>query len=68
MRLLAKRLRGTALDRALAALTSDNLETAVELAGLPDMVRGYEEIELANVTAYHRHLTETLTRLEAAVS
>ena len=56
-----------ALDRALAALTPDNLETVVELAALPDMVRGYEEIGLANVAAYRRHLIETLIRLETAV-
>ena len=53
-----------ALDRALAALTSDNLETVIELAALPEMVRGYEEIKLANVATYRHHLTETLTRLE----
>ena len=53
-----------ALDRALAALTPDTLETAIELAALPEMVRGYEDIKLANVAEYRHHLTETLTRLE----
>ena len=53
-----------ALDQALAALAPDTLEAAVELAGLPEMVRGYEDIKMANVAEYRRRLTETLTRLE----
>ena len=53
-----------ALNRALAALNPDNLETVVELATLPEMVRGYEDIKLDNVAAYRHRLTEILTRLE----
>jgi indolepyruvate ferredoxin oxidoreductase len=33
------------LDSLLAGLNADNLDTAVEIASLPDMVRGYEEVK-----------------------
>jgi len=36
---------------------------AAELAGLPDMVRGYEEIKLANVAAYRARQREILASL-----
>ena len=35
-----------------------NYDRAVEVAALPDMVRGYEGIKLANVEAYHARLRE----------
>jgi indolepyruvate ferredoxin oxidoreductase len=49
--------------RALVAdlardLTADNHERAVRIAGLPDMVRGYEDIKLRNVEQYVAALTE----------
>ncbi len=34
-----------------------NLDRAVQLAELPDMVRGYEQIKLRNVERYHAELT-----------
>ena len=52
-----------ALDRALGRLTAGNLPAVVELAALPDLVRGYEDIKLANVERYRRTLDETLRRL-----
>ncbi|WP_405539342.1 indolepyruvate ferredoxin oxidoreductase family protein [Streptomyces sp. NBC_00075] len=42
-------------------------ETVVELAELPDMVRGYEHIKLANVAAYRTRQAELLTKLELPV-
>jgi indolepyruvate ferredoxin oxidoreductase len=42
----------------LAVLGPTNHSLAVELAGLPDMVRGYEQIKLDNVARYHQRMTE----------
>lgn len=45
-----------AIDEALRTLSSANLNKAVRLAELPEMVRGYEHIKLANVTRYRQEL------------
>ena len=39
---------------------SDDTDRAVEIAGLPDMVRGYEQIKLDNVARYRARLAELL--------
>ena len=49
-----------ALDRLLADLSPASHGAAVEIAGLPDLVRGYEEIKLANVARYRRRLSAAL--------
>ena len=41
-------------------LTPDNASTLTEIAGLVDMVRGYDEIKLANVERYRRSLAERI--------
>ena len=46
------------LSELVAHLTPETHAAAVEIAGLPDMVRGYEEIKLANVERYHQRLAE----------
>lgn len=49
----------------LATLTEANFSIAVEIAQLPDMVRGYEEVKLRNVKTYRarlRELTERFSR------
>ncbi|MBO0805984.1 MAG: 2-oxoacid ferredoxin oxidoreductase, partial [Nocardiopsaceae bacterium] len=49
------------LDGEDAALARENHARAVELASLPDMIRGYEDIKLASVARYReraRELTE----------
>jgi indolepyruvate ferredoxin oxidoreductase len=46
------------VDQLLAGLTAGNHDLAVEIAALPDMIRGYEEIKLATVRAYHEKLAE----------
>ncbi|CAM5373312.1 hypothetical protein SALBM135S_02568 [Streptomyces alboniger] len=49
----------------LADLSPTNHATAVEIASLPDMVRGYEEVKLRNVETYRarlRELTESFDR------
>jgi indolepyruvate ferredoxin oxidoreductase len=50
------------VETLLRDLRRDTLAAAVEIAALPDMVRGYEEIKAGNVDAYHR----TRSRLLAA--
>jgi indolepyruvate ferredoxin oxidoreductase len=49
------------VDTLLAGLTPGDHSLAVRIAALPDAIRGYEDIKLANVRAYH----ETLSRLLA---
>jgi indolepyruvate ferredoxin oxidoreductase len=49
----------TDMVRRLAAeLSTDNYSTAVEAAGLPDMVRGYEDVKLGNVELYRARLRD----------
>jgi indolepyruvate ferredoxin oxidoreductase len=40
------------------ALSAENYDTAVEIASLPDAIRGYENIKLENVEVYRRRLAE----------
>jgi len=47
-----------ALDRALDRLNPANLATAIELAELPDIVRGFEELKLRNVEVFRARLAE----------
>jgi indolepyruvate ferredoxin oxidoreductase len=54
------------INQLLAGLTSGNHDLAVQIAALPDMVRGYEHIKLATVRAYHEKLAEL--RAEFATS
>jgi indolepyruvate ferredoxin oxidoreductase len=53
------------LDEIDRHLTAANYPTAVEIAELPDMVRGYEEIKLRNVTIYRERLGQLRTQLMA---
>ena len=41
------------VEKALANLSPATIDRAVQLAELPDVVRGYEQIKLANVDAFH---------------
>jgi indolepyruvate ferredoxin oxidoreductase len=49
----------------LTGLSTANHALAVEIAGLPDLVRGYEEIKLRNVAAYRDAAAERLARFSA---
>ena len=40
------------IDRCLANLGPQSLERAVQLANLPDLIRGYESIKLRNVERF----------------
>ncbi|MGH2940919.1 MAG: DUF6537 domain-containing protein, partial [Solirubrobacterales bacterium] len=46
------------IDRLLDGLGPDDHLSAVEIAELPDMIRGYEEVKLRNVAAYEARLGE----------
>ncbi len=43
-------------------LSDLNLDQAIEIAKLPDLVRGYEELKLRRVAEYRSKLTEALSR------
>jgi indolepyruvate ferredoxin oxidoreductase len=40
------------IEKALAGLSPESYETAVKLAALPDVIRGYEDIKLRNVAKF----------------
>jgi indolepyruvate ferredoxin oxidoreductase len=46
-----------AIEGAVARLTPDNHNVVVELAGLPDLVRGYEQVKLNNVERFRTEMT-----------
>ena len=56
------------VEELLAGLTEGNRDLAVQVAALPDMVRGYEEIKLATVRAYHEKLAELRAEFAASTS
>ncbi len=56
-RALIKEYR-TLIEEALKTLSSDTYEEAVQLAELPDMIRGYEEIKMKNVERYREKVRE----------
>jgi indolepyruvate ferredoxin oxidoreductase len=56
------------IDQLLAGLTEGNHALAVEIAALPDMIRGYEHIKLANVRTYHEELARLRAEFAAATS
>ncbi|MEV8431285.1 indolepyruvate ferredoxin oxidoreductase family protein [Streptomyces chartreusis] len=48
----------------LAGLTPANHAVAVQIASLPDMVRGFEEVKLRNVEAYRARLHELIEQFD----
>jgi indolepyruvate ferredoxin oxidoreductase len=50
------------VDDILASLTADNLNTAVELARLPEKIRGYGHVKHANVVAVKKQWQALLDR------
>ncbi|GAB3073439.1 indolepyruvate ferredoxin oxidoreductase family protein [Nocardioides zeae] len=55
------------LQHVLPRLTPDTHATAVELAALPDVVRGYEEVKLGSVATYRARTLELRAALDAQV-
>ncbi|HET9015714.1 MAG TPA: indolepyruvate ferredoxin oxidoreductase family protein [Thermomicrobiaceae bacterium] len=52
------------VETALPKLTPANHATVVAIAGLPDLVRGYEEVKLANVRRYREEAARLLAALD----
>lgn len=50
------------VDEILASLTADNLNTAVDLARLPEKIRGYGHVKHANVVAVKQQWQALLDR------
>ncbi len=53
----------TMVEELVDRVDGDNLELVVELASLPDLVRGYEQIKLDNVDRYHTELARLRSSL-----
>jgi indolepyruvate ferredoxin oxidoreductase len=49
-----------AVERLVAGLTSASLPEAIRIAGLPDQVRGYEELKMRRAKAYRDELAAAL--------
>ncbi|MFJ2838102.1 indolepyruvate ferredoxin oxidoreductase family protein [Nocardia sp. NPDC087230] len=58
----------TAVTELLAGLSSETLPLAVEIADLPDMVRGYESIKMDNVARYRARMAELMAGYSDAAS
>ena len=52
-----------AVDDALTVLAPGTVAEVIELAGLADIVRGYEHVKMANVARFRERLTESRTAL-----
>jgi indolepyruvate ferredoxin oxidoreductase len=52
------------VDRALEQLSAETLPTALEIAQLPELVRGYEQIKLDGVVRFDDRAAELLRQLE----
>jgi len=52
------------VERALSTLSPERHDTAVALAELPDMIRGYEAIKLDNVKQFRARAAELAGRLD----
>jgi indolepyruvate ferredoxin oxidoreductase len=51
------------LDDLLRQLSPETYQRAVEIARLPDLVRGYENIKLASVVQYRARVKELMSDL-----
>jgi indolepyruvate ferredoxin oxidoreductase len=53
------------VERALAGLDEARYDTVAELCDLPDVIRGYEDIKLGNITAWRQQTQALEERLAA---
>ncbi len=51
------------IENALKQLEAATYERVIELASLPDVIRGYEEIKRANIAHYRAKVQEYLNEL-----
>jgi indolepyruvate ferredoxin oxidoreductase len=56
------------IESLLADLDEVNYPIAVQIATLPDLIRGYEDIKLASVDAFRRQVEALLAEFRAAHS
>ncbi len=56
------------IEEVLASLTPDNLPQALEIAALPDQIRGYEKIKEQNIATVKRTAAEKLASLKAGTT
>jgi indolepyruvate ferredoxin oxidoreductase len=70
MRRLERDLVGEFEDvlTVLAGSDAETIDAAIAIAGLPDMVRGYEDLKLRRAAEYRRTLTGALTAFRVASS
>jgi indolepyruvate ferredoxin oxidoreductase len=54
------------IEQVLANLTPDNLPQALEIAALPDQIRGYEKIKEQSIAKVKQQAVEKLAALKAA--
>jgi indolepyruvate ferredoxin oxidoreductase len=52
----------------LAGTGPDTIDAAMTIAGLPDMVRGYEDLKLRRIGEYRQALTDALSAFRAPSS
>jgi len=52
-----------AITTVTGVLAPENHDVAIELAGLPDVVRGYEGVKLANVDSYRKLLVALMSEV-----
>ncbi len=57
-----------AMTKVLGSLTAENLDAAVRVAELPDLVRGYEELKLERVAEFRRRLADDVRAVTGAPS
>ena len=48
------------IDQLVAGLTAENLPVAIEIASLPDQVRGYEDLKVRRAAEYRAELADAL--------
>ena len=53
------------IEKLLPRLRRENLTVLVEIASIPERIRGYGHVKLASIVAGKRRLTELLARLDA---
>ena len=54
------------IEQVLANLTPDNLPQALEIAALPDQIRGYEKIKEQSIAKVKQQAVEKLAALKSA--
>jgi indolepyruvate ferredoxin oxidoreductase len=55
------------IDQVIGNLTPENLSLALEIAALPDQVRGYEKIKEQNIAKVKQAAAEKLEMLKASL-